>query len=193
VGVNCQGGQAVAIALWETEADMRRNEPAAGAARLRWRAAAGRSAAARRRRAPPHRRRGRASPRCGRAAARCRGRRRTPPRAHTPSRARPRRAGRPSTAADVRTGARARRRISPRRPSKPSSRNVSAAFGPARLAPTITNMRSLVMVGRSPFNRRAVARALCVGRLGAWAYGWWKTCIRSFARPARPLASRSES
>jgi hypothetical protein len=33
VGVNYQGGQAVAIALWETEADMRRSEKLAAEAR----------------------------------------------------------------------------------------------------------------------------------------------------------------
>jgi hypothetical protein len=33
VGVNYQGGQAVAIALWETEADMRRSERLAAEAR----------------------------------------------------------------------------------------------------------------------------------------------------------------
>jgi heme-degrading monooxygenase HmoA len=33
VGVNHQGGQAVAIALWETEADMRRSEKLAAEAR----------------------------------------------------------------------------------------------------------------------------------------------------------------
>src|SRR5690349_11550319 len=38
------------------------------------------------------------------------------------------------------------------RPSKPPSRSASAAFAPARLAPTITNVRSSLISFLSPYS-----------------------------------------
>ena len=52
-----------------------------------------------------------------------------------------RRRGSPWRAAGARTAARAPPRRARRGPSKPSSRSVSAAFAPARPAPTMTNVR----------------------------------------------------
>ena len=120
----------------------RRRAGRAGAARLRSRAAAGPSRSARRRPSTTSARAGRRSPRPGAAvAARCRcslveavGMDVGCPRVGS------RRAGSPSTAAGARRAAPARRRSGRSGRRSPRSRSVSAAFAPARPAPTITTV-----------------------------------------------------
>src|SRR5918994_3448840 len=52
--------------------------------------------------------------------------------------------------------------MSSRRPSKPSARSVSAAFAPARLAPTITNVWSALIGGPRRQSHELLPRACVV-------------------------------
>ncbi len=77
------------------------------------------------------------------------------------------------------------------RPSKPTWRSVSAAFAPAKLAPTIANVWLLVISDSSPSTRTAGELGVLLARL--WKGQLARTTSSPSLRGSKPYSCRTRS